>query len=261
MYFAGRELGSVKPWGDVSTAWLYALNHLPSLPDAYLKHFHGAKEKFDSEQFVNDDFLIKRCCKLSCLHLVFILASRYLFLFFLLVAVAGAPLRALIKKAPKMMSDTIMALLAQRGATSLAARAPESAGEKGDEETSRLSKPIPTIVHVEPDSSADPPSTEVVDLSHDKEKKRHRKGGDEASHSHRKKSKSSSRSKSSDVVKPPKIPTTGSFPQAVTTAKNRLDQVCKFICPLLFLLSFLTGVALVICFSFDFVFIVLSPSS
>lgn len=181
------------------------------------------------------------------------------FFSFLSFAVAGAPLRALIKKSPKMMSDTIMALLAQRGATSLAARAPESAGEKGDEETSRPSKPIPAIVDVEPDPSAELPSTEVVDLSNEKERKRHRKNGDESSHSHRKKSKSSSRSKSSDVVKPPKVPIAGSFPQAVTTAKNRLDQVCEFTWPLLSLLSLLISISFPICFLT--LFFVLSPHS
>lgn len=138
---------------------------------------------------------------------------------------AGAPLRAFIKKRPKMMSDAIMALLAQRGATSLAARAPESAGEKGDEETSRPTDPTLKALEVEPVPSAELPSTEVVDLSTEKERKRHRKGDDGPSHSRHKKSKSSSRSKSSGVVKPPKIPVAGSFPQAVTTAKGRLDQV------------------------------------
>lgn len=146
---------------------------------------------------------------------------------------AGAPLRALIKKSPKMMSDAIMALLAQRGATSLAARAPESAGEKGDEETSRPTKPISQVIEVEPVLSVEVPSTEVVDLSTEKERKRHRKNSDEPSHSHRKKSKSGSRSKSSDTVKPPKAPVTGSFPKAVTTAKNHLDQVSYFFLPVL----------------------------
>lgn len=69
-YCAGHELSSIKPWGDVSKVWLHALNHLPSLPEAYLKHFHGTKEKYDFEHFLNDDFLVKRCCKLSCLNFV-----------------------------------------------------------------------------------------------------------------------------------------------------------------------------------------------
>ena len=123
-----------------------------------------------------------------------------------------------------------MALLAQRGATSLAARALESAGVKGDEEKSRPSNPTPKALDVEPDPSADLPNTEVVDLSTEKERKRHHKGGDDPSHSHRKKSKSSSGSKGTHVAKPPKAPVTGSFPQAVATAKNHLYQVCEVVC-------------------------------
>ena len=145
-------------------------------------------------------------------------------------AVAGAPLRALIKKSPRMISESLMALLAQRGATSLAAKAPESTGEKGDEETSRPSNLISKVVDVEPDASADPPQKEIVELSPDKERKRLRDDGDGSSRSCHKKSKSSSRSKGADVNKPPKIPVTGSFSQAVAHAKDHLDKVCVSCC-------------------------------
>ena len=140
---------------------------------------------------------------------------------------AGAPLRALIKKSPKMISESIMALLAQRGATSLVARAPESAGEKEDEGTSRPTDITPKTLDVEPDSSVDPPKNEVVALSTKKERKRQCKNTDGSSHSHHKKSKGHSSSKAVDTTRPPKAPVTGSFPQAMATAKGHLDQVCK----------------------------------
>lgn len=145
---------------------------------------------------------------------------------------AGAPLRALIKKSPKMISESIMALLAQRGATSLVARAPESAGDKGDEGTSQPTVVTPKTLDVEPDSSVNPPKNEVVDLSTEKERKRHRKNTDGSSHSHRKKSKSHSSSKAVGATQPSKAPVTGSFPQAMATAKGHLDQVRKKYLPL-----------------------------
>ena len=63
LYFEGPGLELVKPWNNVSKAWLKSINHLPSLPDASLKLFHGSEEKFTSEDFAKGGFLAKRRSK------------------------------------------------------------------------------------------------------------------------------------------------------------------------------------------------------
>lgn len=63
LYFEGPGLELVKPWNDVSKAWLRAVNNLPSFPDASLKRFHGSEEKFTTEDFARGGFLAKRRSK------------------------------------------------------------------------------------------------------------------------------------------------------------------------------------------------------
>ena len=62
--------------------------------------------------------------------------------------VSGAPLKAYIQERPKMISDSIKALMVKRGASSLMERTPE---EHGPEETSRarLEKPLETYTPIQ----------------------------------------------------------------------------------------------------------------
>lgn len=52
---------------------------------------------------------------------------------------AGSRLRSLLASKPKMLSSTLMALMAKKSASSLMTNAPDSAEDKGDEQSSILS--------------------------------------------------------------------------------------------------------------------------
>lgn len=110
---------------------------------------------------------------------------------------AGKRLSALLRRHPSMPSDHVMAMLAQRGASSLNVRSSGGATEAGAEETSRAVEPILDITG--DGLSGDKSAAGVV--TRDKSKKRLRKdGAPPRSHQH-KKAKGVSTSSSGEPLK------------------------------------------------------------
>ena len=126
---------------------------------------------------------------------------------------AGTPLRSLVKSKSKMPSGALLAKLAQLGATSMAAKTPET----GEKEVTSRAKEI-EVVAVDSELAAE--TTDLVVKTRDR--KRHRKDTEIQSHHHHHK-------KSKDSVAPPVIGSSSlagrSYQSEMAKLRVHLDQV------------------------------------
>lgn len=107
------------------------------------------------------------------------------FVSFLWLVVAGEPLRSLLRRHPRMPSEAILSMLAQRGASSMVNRSTEGTTEAGAEETSRAVEPDLEIIG-EGHTVA---KEESGIVTREKSKKRLRKDGAPPRYHHSKKAK------------------------------------------------------------------------
>lgn len=131
-----------------------------------------------------------------------------MFVFFALwFAVAGEPLRSLLKRHPRMPSEAILSMLAQRGASSMVNRSAEGVTEAGVEETSRAVESDLEII-------GEGPSVVKEDsgiITREKSKKRLRKDGAPPRYHHYKKAK--------------EVPAASGGGSSLKTAMDRSDDV------------------------------------
>lgn len=229
-YLEGDDLDCVRPWTVVLKQRLRMLNNMSTLSDDTLNAFHGAIERYSVDDLTDFKFLSSRCCKLSVE--LFILWVLFLYLWLMLscfLVVAGKPLKALVESKPKMPSRALLVKLAKRGATSMAARTPET-GEK--EVTSRDK----TVAVVALDSD---PTEEIADLV-TRERGRKRIQEDAESPFRRPPQKklkkpAAVREENVDSVAVP------SYRDEMTRLKGHLDQVTSFflLLPCSFVVSFI----------------------
>ena len=173
----------------------------------------------------------------------------------MLFAVAGKSLSALLARHPKMPSEAILSMLAQKGVSSMVNRAPADAVEAGAEGTSRVVEPDLEIVGEG--------SAEVKEDPEKKSKKRVRKDGAPPRYHHYKKPKDTSavsgggsslktaidRSADVDHFLGRNVPGKKEFLQDF---KSHLDQVVDSPLVFLLVLYFVNFALTALCFSFLF---------
>lgn len=191
-YLEGGEFERIKPWDEVPRSRLDALSSmLHPFSSTFQISFMGNLRCIVLENFLMlISYLLTVVRMFLTLFLVFVIfpvefVIVFLFFFVYLGAVAGKSLTALLSQHPKMPSDAVLAMLTQRGATSVVNQSVEGAVEAGAEGSSRAAAVDLDVVD---DELVEVKGNSGI-VTRDKAKKRLRKDGGSPKHHHFKKPK------------------------------------------------------------------------